>query len=97
VIAVLIFGGLLLARSQVESATRATESQVSEHNASASLQISGQTTLAQAAGIGEMPVEELVARLRLPADVDVDEQLGKLKRQYGFEIHDVRNILQQPE
>lgn len=95
VIAALISGGLLWAKSQVESAAGAIGPQTIEHDTSLSLQISGQTTLAQAAEIGGMPVEELVAKLRLPTDVNVDEQLGRLKRQYGFEIHDVRDVLQQ--
>lgn len=95
VVVTLILGGLLLARSQVKSGTSVAAPEAIEHDASVSFQISGQTTLAQAARMGAMPVEELVAKLRLPADVNVDEQLGRLKRQYGFEIHDVRRILQQ--
>ncbi len=97
VIGALILVGLLLARSQVKSGTGAIEPKVTEHETSSSLQISGQTTLAQAARMGGIPVEELIAKLRLPADVNVDEPLGRLKRQYGFEIHDVRNVLQLPE
>ena len=97
VVSALIFGGLLLARSLVQSGAMAIEPKVMEHDTSSSLQISGQTTLTQAAGIGGMSVEELIAKLRLPADINVDEPLGRLKRQYGFEIHDVRNILQRPK
>ncbi|MHC4119878.1 MAG: DUF4405 domain-containing protein [Planctomycetota bacterium] len=95
VVVTLVLCGLLLARSQVKSGSRVIAPKVIEHDTSSSFQISGQTTLAQAARIGGMPVEELIAKLRLPADVNMDEQLGRLKRQYGFEIHDVRNILQQ--
>ena len=96
-VGVLILGGLLLARTQVKPGSGAVERETIEHGVPGSAQITGQTTLAQAAGIGRMPVEELIAKLRLPSDVNVDEQLGRLKRQYGFEIQDVRDILQQPE
>jgi hypothetical protein len=55
--------------------------------------ITGRTTLAEAARTGKIPVEKLIAGLKLPADVNVNETLGRLKRQYGFEIGDVRAIV----
>jgi hypothetical protein len=55
--------------------------------------ITGQTTLAEAARIGGIDVEELIRQLDLPDDVNRDEQLGRLKRRYGFEIGEVRRIV----
>ena len=69
--------------------------EIIEYQSTSPIHISGRTTLAEAAKIGGMPVEELVFQLQLPADVDVDEQLGRLKRQHGFEIEDIRKILEQ--
>jgi hypothetical protein len=60
--------------------------------------ITGQTTLLEVANIGNIPVEQLLEKLNLPNDVDCKEQLGRLKRRYGFEIEDVRNsIIRKPQ
>jgi hypothetical protein len=92
-----MFGTLLCAKKLVESSNRMTEHENLDHGSLTSSQISGQITLSQSAEIGGIPVEELILQLNLPSDVDVDERLGRLKRQYGFEIHDVRRILEQAE
>ena len=57
--------------------------------------IIGRTTLIEAAKIGDMPIEKLIDKLNLPNNVDPQEQLGRLKRKYGFEIQDVRKIVLQ--
>jgi hypothetical protein len=57
--------------------------------------VTGRTTLLEAAKIGNMPVEQLINKLNLPEDVDPEEQLGRLKLRYGFEIQDVRKIVLQ--
>jgi len=59
--------------------------------------ITGQTTLAEAAAIGGMPVAELIEKLALPVGTDHQSRLGPLKRQYGFEIQDVRRICGQED
>jgi hypothetical protein len=97
IITALMFGTLLCAKKLVESSNRMTEHENLDHGSLTSSQISGQITLSQSAEIGGIPVEELILQLNLPSDVDVDERLGRLKRQYGFEIHDVRRILEQAE
>ncbi len=58
--------------------------------------IIGRTTLIEAANIGNMSVEQLVDKLNLPKNVDPEERLGRLKREYGFEIQDVRKIVLSP-
>jgi len=83
------------AKSQIKSTTSVIKTDAIGGKDQIYSNISGQITLAQAAEIGEIPVERLILKLQLPADVDVDERLGRLKRQYSFEIEDVRRILQQ--
>jgi hypothetical protein len=52
--------------------------------------IKGRTTLAEAAAEAGVPVERLVAELKLPANAPPDEQLGRLRREHGFTMEDVR-------
>lgn len=61
--------------------------------ASESLQIEGSMTLRQAAEQGEIDPETLRVALGLPEDVSVDERLGRLRRQYDFELDAVRAIM----
>ena len=93
--AALICGSLFWTRSQVNPASKVVEQETIEYQSSSSIHISGQTTLVQAAKICGIPVEELILQLQLPAKVDVNERLGRLKHQYSFEIEDVRKILEQ--
>lgn len=92
-IVTLTCGGQFWAKGQVKAATKAIEHKMIEHQFPSSIHISGQTTLAQAAEVGGICMKELILQLQLPTNVDVDEQLGRLKRQYGFEIDDVRGIV----
>ena len=97
IIAALMLGALFYANKLVVGTAETTNYETFEHESLSSFHISGQTTRAQAAKIGGIPVEELILKLSLPSDVNIDERLGRLKRQYGFEIHDVRRILEQAE
>lgn len=57
--------------------------------------ITGRTTLSQAAEMAGISVEQLISELKLPSNINPSERLGRLKRQYGFEIEDVRRIVSQ--
>lgn len=57
--------------------------------------ITGRTTLSQAAEMAGISVEQLIRELQLPSNTNPNERLGRLKRQYGFEIEDVRRIASQ--
>jgi hypothetical protein len=48
--------------------------------------------LLEAAKTCGLSVEELKERLKLPFAVDHGERIGRLRRQYGFDIHDVRKL-----
>lgn len=41
-----------------------------------------------------IPVSVLLAELKLPADLSGDEKLGRLRREFNFEMQDVREVLQ---
>ena len=94
VMVVLICGSLLWIRSQVNPASKTVKQENIEHQSGSITHISGQTTLVQAAEIYGISTEELILKLQLPAEVDVNERLGRLKRRYGFEIEDIRKILE---
>jgi len=87
ILIVLIAGGPYWVRTQVQTATY-------ESRQSDSSFISGQMSLSEAARTGEMTVAELIRKLKLPADTDPHEQLGRLRRFYGFEMQEVRNIVE---
>lgn len=53
--------------------------------------IRGSMTLAEAASTLGIPPEQLRGALGLPATVSLEERLGRLRREYGFEMSDVRN------
>ena len=95
VMVALICGSLFWIKSRVNPANRADEQENIAHQSHSATLISGQITLVQAAKICGLSTEELVFQLQLPAEVDVNERLGRLKRRYGFEIEDVRKILEQ--
>ncbi len=63
------------------------ETQSTEVN---SPQINGRLTLAEVASAYQLSLEELIQELGLPADVDPDERLGRLCRQYDITMNEVR-------
>lgn len=61
-------------------------------NCPAGASINGRMTFREAARNCGVSVEKLRKQLALPRSVDPSERLGRLKRHYGFEIHDVRRL-----
>ncbi len=57
--------------------------------------IQGWMTLSQASQTSGVPVEYIIEKLGLPADTPADEQLGRLRRRYGFQMEDVRRVIAQ--
>ena len=57
------------------------------------LSIRGSMTLREVAETTGVPAAYLIKSLKLPDTISVEERLGPLKRQYGFEINDVREIV----
>ncbi len=58
------------------------------------LHIAGSHTLAEAARAANLSVNELKEKLALPENVSPDEKLGRLHREYDFELNDVRQIVE---
>ena len=56
-------------------------------------QIRGSMTLADVEAITHVSVTELRTQLGLPPSVSANEQLGRLRNQYGFEMSTVREIV----
>ena len=59
--------------------------------------IQGTMTLRDAEKRTGVPVSVLKRKLGLPPDASPDERLGRLRRQYGFEMQDVRRAAEEGE
>ncbi len=57
-------------------------------------QIRGSMTLEQVERMSGMSADRILRELGVPPDVSRDETLGRLRRTYGFEMHDVRRIVE---
>ena len=57
------------------------------------LSIRGSMTLREVEESTGIPAAYIIKSLKLPGTISVDERLGPLKRRYGFEINDVRDIV----
>jgi hypothetical protein len=56
-------------------------------------QINGSMTLQEVEQRTGVPTAVILKELGLPVDAPLDERLGRLRRKYDFEIHDVREIV----
>lgn len=63
-------------------------------SSTADAHISGRTTLREAALAAHLEPQQLKAVLGLPASVPDDERLGRLRQQYGFDIDEVRQLIE---
>jgi len=57
------------------------------------LSIRGSMTLREVEGTTGVPADYIKKSLKLPETISVEDRLGPLKRQYGFEINDIREIV----
>jgi hypothetical protein len=57
------------------------------------VRIDGSMTLGQVEQATGVPARVILAELDLPPDVPADQKLGELRRTYGFEMHEVREIV----
>ena len=56
-------------------------------------QINGSMTLHEVEEQTGVPAAVILRKLGLPADLPADERLGRLRKQYGFGIHDTQEIV----
>ncbi len=85
-------GSLVWTNAQVEHIVIERGRESGKHNSS--IQNIGQMSLQEISQKTEIPVEQIIAELNLPADIDVHERLGRLRRQYAFETEDVRQVIE---
>jgi hypothetical protein len=55
--------------------------------------IRGSMTLQEISASSGMPVSEIVTKLGLPRDVDPNESAGRLLREHGLQMNDLRQVL----
>jgi hypothetical protein len=55
--------------------------------------IRGSMTLKEAEEATGVPASHIISELKLPSSVTPEDKLGRLKKDYGFEIEDVRKIV----
>ena len=80
------------ANAQVEHIVLERGCESGKHTSS--IQNIGQMSLQVISQKTEIPVGQIIAELNLPADIDVHERLGRLRRQYGFDMEDVRQVIE---
>ncbi len=59
------------------------------------ISIRGSMTLKDVEETNEVPATYIIESLELPESISMEERLGSLKRKYGFEINDVREIVKE--
>ncbi len=57
--------------------------------------IKGSLTLTEVTELSGIPMEVIIDFLELPRDVDADMRLGKLKSEYGFDMHELRTFIEE--
>jgi hypothetical protein len=93
IVAVLALAGLAIAPfcGQAQSTGEPPHKmQSDEHQTS---QINGSMTLREVEEQTGVPAAVILKELGLPANLPADERLGRLRRQHGFEMHDVQEIV----
>ena len=57
------------------------------------ISIQGSMTLKEVEDATGVPAEYILESLKLPKSTSLDDRLGPLKREYGFEMNDVREVI----
>jgi hypothetical protein len=87
-------GGFFWARTQVTASnTRAVVNNVEGEKTHEHDGITGQSTLSDICKKFEIPMEQLLQEMNLPPTVNADQRLGRLRREYGFQIDEVREAI----
>jgi hypothetical protein len=92
-VAVLVLAGLAIAPFcvQVQSTGEPPHKMQSEEHPTSP--INGSMTLREIEEQTGVPAAVILKELGLPANLPTDERLGRLRRQHGFEIHDIQEIV----
>jgi hypothetical protein len=81
--------------SRDEPARRQDAPGEEDHGAVGSVVISGRQTLYDIERATGLPARSIADRLGLPSSASLNETLGRLRRLYGFEIQEVREVVDQ--
>lgn len=91
-----LVGAVLLAAMPLAAPVeQVPRSQLSEQGETEDPTVRGEMTLAQLEAQTGVPVAYVLKQLDLPESLDHNEQLGRLRREYSFEISDVRQIVEE--
>lgn len=64
-----------------------------DHPESEDYRIDGSMTLLEIEELTGVSPAKIISALELPSDLPLDEHLGRLRRRYGFRMHQVRDIV----
>ena len=87
-------GTLIWANTQVETVAQEKGRRANE-NSEIHIERLGQRSLQEISRISSVPVERFITELKLPADVDTTEQLGRLRRWFRFEMEKVHQVIEE--
>jgi len=65
-----------------------------KHESSGDYEIRGSMTLNEIEKVTNVPIEYIIESLNLPESFPLDENLGSLKNEYGFDMNELRTIIQ---
>ncbi len=89
-VAVLPFFGRVEGKSENGDAAPPHRMRGAEPSEESTYEIDGSMTLLEVQDRTGVRAEVILQELGLPGDAPTDERLGRLRKKYGFEIHDVR-------
>jgi hypothetical protein len=87
-------GSLMWVNTQVETIAQ-EKGHRGQENSETHIESLGQRSLQELSKISDVPVERFITELTLPADVDTTERLGRLRREFRFEMDDVRKVMEE--
>lgn len=80
-------------QSQYKEGDPANEEDIFYENGDVYIVITGQTTLMQAEKATGIPAKSIASELRLPSHVSPDDTFGRLRKKYGFDLLEVRDVI----
>ena len=63
------------------------------HNIDPSIEVKGYMTLSEVTSKYNIPVDYLKRKLKLPSSVSGSNQLGHLRKQYGFKMSEIETVI----
>jgi hypothetical protein len=86
-------GEKMVQQSLYKEGDPANEEDIFYENGDVYIVITGQTTLMQAEKATGIPAKTIASELRLPSHVSPDDTFGRLRKKFGFDLLEVRDII----